>query len=586
MMKSNTGPELWAGIECTINRVGDEYHQQLKRNGHMHRLDDLDKFAALGIKTIRYPILWEQIAPGKLEEADWTWADERLNRLRTLGIRPIIGFLHHGSGPMHTSLTDPEFPSKLAGYAAAFAERYPWIDYYTPVNEPLTTARFSGLYGHWYPHKRDNTCFATALINQCKAIVLSMQAIREKIPDAKLVQTEDLCKIHSTPLLAYQADFENERRWLSLDLLCGRINKKHLMWDELLSYGITKETLLWFTDNACIPEIMGINHYVTSNRFLDENLDQYPRHSHGGNGFHSYADVEAVRVPDIEPCSLYTLLKEVWNRYQSPLAVTEVHLGGHREEQLRWLKECWETAQQLYTEHIDIRAITAWSLLGSFDWNSLVTRNDHFYESGVFDIRTDIIRPTALSAMISGLIVNKHFEHPVLNMPGFWKREDRFSIQHRRSLELVLSNDDTFDDTMDMAVPDISPVLIIGSDSFLATAFTNACRSRAIHYLEANITDIEAYTPWVIINTTEVMSVNLARICRQKDIQLLTFSSEQVLKNGQISPADTPGMLEKKVLDIMPTALVIRSRNFLDNIPDFVNACIDLLIDKAHGIWH
>ena len=31
------------------------------------------------------------------------------------------------------------------------AERYPWLDAYTPINEPLTTARFCGLYGLLVP---------------------------------------------------------------------------------------------------------------------------------------------------------------------------------------------------------------------------------------------------------------------------------------------------------------------------------------------------------------------------------------------------------------------------------------------------
>ena len=50
--------------------------------------------------------------------------------------------------------------------AGAAAERYPWIEDWTPVNEPLTTARFSALYGHWYPHAQDEHAFWLALLNQ------------------------------------------------------------------------------------------------------------------------------------------------------------------------------------------------------------------------------------------------------------------------------------------------------------------------------------------------------------------------------------------------------------------------------------
>ena len=138
--------ELWAGIECTVNRVGDTYFDQLEFGGHCTRCEDLDLIAGLGISTVRYPLLWERLAPGPPEGASWSWADDRLGRLRALNIRPIVGLVHHGSGPRHTSLLDPSFADGLAAFARALAERYPWVEDYTPVNEPLTTARFSGLY--------------------------------------------------------------------------------------------------------------------------------------------------------------------------------------------------------------------------------------------------------------------------------------------------------------------------------------------------------------------------------------------------------------------------------------------------------
>lgn len=107
-------PDVWGGVEPTVNRVGDTYLDQLARSGHDRRIDDLDRFAELGITAIRYPVLWERIAPGPMEDVDWSWPDARLARLRRLGIRPIVGLVHHGSGPPHTSLIDPAFPEKLA----------------------------------------------------------------------------------------------------------------------------------------------------------------------------------------------------------------------------------------------------------------------------------------------------------------------------------------------------------------------------------------------------------------------------------------------------------------------------------------
>jgi hypothetical protein len=231
MARGNRAPlGLWAGAECTVNRVGDHYFDQTVWTGHQDRISDLDLFAGLGICRLRYPVLWERTAPRGLARADWSWADARLARLRELGVRPVVGLVHHGSGPRHTSLLKPSFAAGVARFARAVAERYPWVDSYTPINEPLTTARFSALYAHWYPHARDERSFVEALLNQCRAVVLAMRAIRFVNPAAQLIQTEDLGKTFSTPLLAYQAEFENQRRWLSFDILCGRLDRRHPFW--------------------------------------------------------------------------------------------------------------------------------------------------------------------------------------------------------------------------------------------------------------------------------------------------------------------------------------------------------------------
>jgi len=65
------GLALWGGLECTVNRVRDNYFSQMERNGHAERVDDIERFASLGIKAIRYPVLCERTAPNGIEHADW-----------------------------------------------------------------------------------------------------------------------------------------------------------------------------------------------------------------------------------------------------------------------------------------------------------------------------------------------------------------------------------------------------------------------------------------------------------------------------------------------------------------------------------
>ena len=409
--------DIWGGVECSIRRVGNSYSDQVRRSGHWHRPDDLSQIAELGIRKLRYPVLWEQVAPTSLSRPDWTWPDERLGRLRRLGLDPIVGLVHHGSGPRYTALHKDSFATGLARYARMVAERYPWVEHYTPINEPLTTARFSGLYGLWYPHGRSDELFIQLLLNQMRAVKLAMQAVRCVNPAAKLVQTEDLGKTCSTPALAKQAEHENHRRWLSFDLLCGSVDRHHPLWSYLRRYGATASELQEFVDDPLPPDILGINHYVTSERYLDDRTVPFSG---------TYTDTEAVRVAEATLAGIRSLLRETWERYGRPLAVTEAHLACTREEQMRWLHHIWQACTALRAEGVDLRAMTVWSLLGAYDWDKLLTCDEGSYEPGVFDVRSGRPRRTALFGLVRSLADGHPYSHPVLQAPGWWQRDIRF----------------------------------------------------------------------------------------------------------------------------------------------------------------
>jgi dTDP-4-dehydrorhamnose reductase len=595
-------PEIWGGIECSCNRVGDDYFEQLKRNGHLHRSEDLALFAELGIKKLRYPLLWEQLAPENLEAINWSWAEERLSRIRALGMDPIVGLVHHGSGPKYTGLLDEDFPEKLAVYARKVAERFPWLTNYTPVNEPLTTARFSGLYGLWYPHEKNDLAFLKMLLNQLKGIVLAMQEIRKINPQARLVQTEDLGKTHSTAWLNYQAGFENERRWLTFDLLCGNFTPEHALWDYFKWVGIEEKTLSFFTENPSPPDILGINHYITSERFLDEDLAQYPTHTHGRNSRHAYADVEAVRIENLETAGPEKLLREVWERYRKPIAVTEVHLNCTREEQMRWLHEVYTAATELRIENVQIEAITPWALLGSFDWNSLLTRPNDHYETGVFDIRAKMPRQTALAHQIKAYAGTGEFQHELLKSPGWWRRSGRFHYNCFSLPNGSVYNPKSKPDTEE----NIRPVLITGATGTLGKAFARICEKRGIKFVllsrdamdiaEKSLVEkaVQQYNPWALINAAGYVRVDeaetdadrcyrensdgpkiLAEVCAAQNIRLVTFSSDLVFDGKQTTPyleTDTPDpvnvygsskyLAEKCISEIYPEALIIRASAF------------------------
>ncbi len=601
---STTGKalSLWGGVECTVNRVHDRYFNQLERSGHAARSEDLDRFASLGVKVLRYPVLWEITAPD--HQADWRWPDERLVRLHQLGIEPVIGLVHHGSGPAHTSLLDPEFPQKLARYAGTVAARYPWVQRYTPVNEPLTTARFAALYGVWYPHASDDCSFVQAVILQCRATVLAMQAIRTVNPEAQLVQTDDLGKTYSTPERSALADFYNERRWLAWDLLCGRVDPSHALWGYLTGTGIEPAELLWFRDHACPPDLIGVNYYITSERWLDHRVERYPAHHVGSYRDIHCADIETPRAFAIPTPGIAPLLIEAWQRYQIPLAVTEAHIDAHREDQLRWFAEIWRATQQARELGVQVEAVTCWALLGSFDWNCLVTQAHGYYEPGPFDIRSATPRPTALATMLRELSVGKPPSHPVVQGEGWWRRAGRFLCPPVPVSAMARPPSSLSPTAQRQEYP--APLLIVGASGTLGRAFALICSVRDLAFrslarAQLDIADaaaveaaIREHRPWAVINAggyvrideaqrqherchreNVLAAVVLAVACARHGLPLLSFSSDLVfngdadrpyVESDAVAPLSVYGQTkaeaERRVLAICPQALMIRTSAF------------------------
>ena len=551
-----SGLELWGGHECTVNRVGDGYRDQTRLTGHHHRPDDLARFAELGIATLRYPVLWERVAPDRPDARDWRWSDERLAAIARLGMRPIVGLLHHGSGPRYTDLVDANFAALFADHAAATARRYPEVVDWTPINEPLTTARFSGLYGLWYPHARDERSFWTALLNQVDATRMAMAAIRAVNPGARLIQTDDLGQYHSTPELAGVADHLNHRRWASWDLLTGRFTPDHPLWEHVAGLGLG-DRLRAIADDPCPPDLLGINFYPTSERFLDDRLDGYP----GPPPAEGYHDIAASRVMAPPPPGLPMLMRQAWARYGLPMAVTESHLGCSREEQLRWLAQSWRTCLDLKAEGVDVRALTAWALLGAVDWNSLITVDAGHYEPGAFDVSSGEPRPTAVAHLLKALAAGTRPTDTITAVAGgrgWWQRDMRLEYPSFAWAEPV---------EVRSPVKEARPILITGATGTLGRALAGGCELRGLPYLLTDraafpIEDgarvaafLDKHRPWAVVNAAGWVRVDdaeenaaacllanrdgpavLATACARRTIPCVLFSTDLVFDGSRRTP--------------------------------------------------
>ncbi len=414
-------PSVWVGPECSFLTVGDWACDQLALTGHDRRIEDLDLLAELGATGIRLPVLWGRGSGGR--STDWRWAEARVRRAVDLGLTPLLGLLHHGFGPAGHDPLGPDWPAAFGRFAGAVAARLP-AETFLPINEPLTTARFGALYGWWSPYARDPSIFASLLLAECRAWLEAARAIRAVRPAALLLVNEDVGRTVGTPGVASIVAHHNERRWLTFDLLTGRVDPSHPIWRRLALTREHRRTLDLLRREPIAPDVLGLDHYVTSDRFLDDRLDRYPDHTHALDGVAQYADVELARVGG-EPMEGFTAaIRDAWERYGLPVALTEVQLAGEPHDQAAWWREAWTAADRSVADGIPVVAVTAWSTFGAYDWSSLLRRPCGAYEPGCFDVsqggtprRTalaDVVATTARGAREGAELVG-----------GWWRRDDR-----------------------------------------------------------------------------------------------------------------------------------------------------------------
>jgi dTDP-4-dehydrorhamnose reductase len=215
----------------------------------------------------------------------------------------------------------------------------------------------------------------------------------------------------------------------------------------------------------------------------------------GNCGGVAHVDVDAVRHLSQPPLGLPALLKQAWERYGIPVAITECHNGATRDEQVRWFVEVWQSAQELRREGMDLRAVTAWALLGSYDWNRMVTRFCGHYEPGVFDVRSGTPRPTLMARVLRRLAGGQPVHAPPLATPGWWQRARRGASKVRYEMQ----PEDRLPDSP-------QPLLIVGDDGPLTHLAARACETRGLHYI-LNTGELgealRKLQPWAVLDTRD-----------------------------------------------------------------------------------
>ena len=374
------------GIEDTFvpqERPGERAIDEYALTEHYENFAaDFELAAGVGAELLRWGVPWYRIAaePGHW---DWDWTDRAVDALVGAGLRPILDLLHYGTPLwLEGGFADPDYPQHVADFAARFAERYAdRVTDFTPVNEPVIHALFSGEYGYWPPYLQGSDGFATIAANLARGFVRSQHAIAETIgPSATFVHVDAAMSFVGDDVATeHRAEANRLRHRVHLveDLVTGRVDDTHPLRDDI-QVALDDSELAWFADNAVLPDVMGVNYYP---RHSTEVFESGVRHLGG------FADPRPTL--DRGTDGLREAITTYAARFGAPVMVTETCVTGSVAERIRWLDDSLALVDQLRTEGVALVGYTWWPLFDMYEWtwrHSGKPRAEHLLSMGLYDL--------------------------------------------------------------------------------------------------------------------------------------------------------------------------------------------------------
>jgi hypothetical protein len=342
------------GIECSAPRIdGGARLDELRKTGHWERYaEDIGLVASFGITYLRYGIPFHVVDHDPAAR-DWAWTDAALLAVRRAGIEPIVDLMHFGVPDDLSGLGDPRLPDRFAAYADAFARRYPWVRYYTPVNEPLVGAVYSGALGRWNERGRSERGLVAAIDAAAACQALGMAVVRQRRHDAVFVAS-DACEsyVAEDPEAEPLAAFLNERRFVGWELAYGRAP--------------APEVSAWLERNGMDEARRAWLERIGSDAGAIVGLDYYR-----GNEWRVLRDGRAL--PARRRRGFARLAREYHDRLRLPYLLSETNIEGPLTA--RWLAEVWDDALALKDEAQPIRGVCWYGFIDHVDWDSALTRD-------------------------------------------------------------------------------------------------------------------------------------------------------------------------------------------------------------------
>jgi beta-glucosidase/6-phospho-beta-glucosidase/beta-galactosidase len=328
-----------SGFECSTFRWRDRGRRDLvaETEHRAHARDDYLMLRNLGIAVAREGVPWPFVE--RRGGYDFSPVDPIIAAMNEAQVLPIWDLCHYGY-PDDADPFAPDFAGRFAAYCRAAAAyvtaRVQGPHFFTPINEITFWGFAGGEWGWMAPFGRDEATrhrFRKAL---CAAAIAGVRAIREVVPEARMVHVEPLIQVvppADRPDLADEAHHERgEDACFAWDVLAGRQHPE---------LGGAPEVL----------DIVGCNCYAFGQMEYRE------------DGPHV---AMAPRDPRIRP--LCDMLGDVWTRYQRPMIIGET--SGLGDGRPAWLNDVMEESLAAVDRGMDLHGVCLFPAVDMPDWNT------------------------------------------------------------------------------------------------------------------------------------------------------------------------------------------------------------------------
>ncbi len=328
-----------SGFECSTFLWKDGRRRDLVEETR-HRenaLGDYRMLQQLGIAVAREGVPWPMA--DRDGRYDFGAVEPMIEAMKQTRVAPIWDLCHYGY-PDGLDPFAPDFSRRFARYCGAFArhiaQRLPGPCYFTPINEITFFAFCGGEWGWVAPYRKtreDREQFRLAL---CRASIAGVQAIREVLPDSRMIHVDPLVQVIAPPdrpdLIEAAAHETFVDTFLAWDILYGKAHPE---------FGGAPEIL----------DIVGANNYSFGQmEYRESGPHKALEPGHEG----------------IEP--LCALLQRIWERYRRPMVIGETSgMGRGRPD---WLRDVMHESLAAVNQGMDLHGICLFPAVDMPDWHT------------------------------------------------------------------------------------------------------------------------------------------------------------------------------------------------------------------------